>query len=66
MGVDIQAVWGVVVEVLPTIELSNNSQEGWVALGDYSFPADTATISLSNETKLRAIFADAIKLVKID
>ena len=50
----------------PTIELSNNSQVGWVALGDYSFPADTATISLSNETKLRAIFADAIKLVKID
>ena len=50
----------------PTIELSKNSQAGWTALGDYSFSADTVTISLSNETKLRAIFADAIKLVKMD
>jgi hypothetical protein len=46
--------------------LNRDSPDGWTALGDYSFAADTVTISLSNETKLRAIFADAIKLVKMD
>jgi hypothetical protein len=50
----------------PTIELNKQSPAGWTALGDYSFASDTITISLSNETKLRAIFADAIKLVKMD
>ncbi|MCR9288606.1 MAG: hypothetical protein NXI23_14620 [Bacteroidetes bacterium] len=50
----------------PKIELNRDSPDGWTALGDYSFAADTVTISLSNETKLRAIFADAIKLVKMD
>lgn len=50
----------------PTIELSKNSPTGWNALGDYTFSSDTITISLSNETKLRAVFADAIKLVKMD
>lgn len=50
----------------PKIELSKRSPVGWTALGDYSFSSDTVTISLSNETKLSAIFADAIKLVKID
>ncbi len=50
----------------PTIEINKNSQPGWTALGDYTFSSDTITIALSNETKLRAIFADAIKLVKMD
>ena len=50
----------------PRIELSNQSPDGWTALGEYSFSSDTITISLSNETKLRAVFADAIKLVKVD
>lgn len=50
----------------PTIDLDKDSPAGWIALGDYTFPADTITISLSNETKLRAVFADAIKLVKMD
>ena len=50
----------------PKIELNRDSPAGWTALGDYSFSADTVTISLSNETKLRAVFADAIKLVKMD
>lgn len=50
----------------PTIELSNKSPAGWTPLGDYTFSSDTITISLSNETKLRAVFADAIKLVKMD
>lgn len=48
----------------PTIELTRESREGWTSLGDYHFPADTITITLSNESKLQAIFADAIKLVK--
>ncbi len=50
----------------PTIELSRQSPAGWTSLGDYTFSSDTITISLTNETKLRAIFADAIKLVKMD
>ena len=50
----------------PTIELSKQSPSGWTALGDYSFSSDTITISLTNESKLRAIFADAIKMVKMD
>ncbi|MCB0632026.1 MAG: hypothetical protein KDD15_19905, partial [Lewinella sp.] len=50
----------------PTIELTRSSPEGWTALGDYAFAADTLTITLSNETRLRAVFADAIKLVKMD
>lgn len=50
----------------PTIELGHNSPGGWTSLGDYYFPSDTVTISLSNESRLRAIFADAVKLVKMD
>jgi len=50
----------------PTIEVSAKSQAGWTALGDYTFSSDTISISLTNETKLQAIFADAIKLVKMD
>ncbi len=50
----------------PSIELSHQSPGGWNSLGDYVFTADTATITLSNESRLRAIFADAIKLVKMD
>ena len=50
----------------PTIELSKQSPDGWTSLGDYEFAADTITITLSNETKLRAVFADAVKLVRMD
>ena len=50
----------------PTIEISKQSPGGWTSLGDYEFAADTITISLSNETRLRAVFADAVKLVKMD
>ncbi|PHN05181.1 hypothetical protein CRP01_16815 [Flavilitoribacter nigricans DSM 23189 = NBRC 102662] len=50
----------------PSIELTRESREGWVSLGDYNFPADTITITLSNESRLQAIFADAVKLVKRD
>jgi hypothetical protein len=48
----------------PTIELSRESREGWISLGDYVFPADTVTITLTNESRLQAIFADAVKLVR--
>ncbi|MEO1259812.1 MAG: hypothetical protein AAFZ15_13550 [Bacteroidota bacterium] len=50
----------------PTIELSQQTPSGWTSLGDYEFAADTITISLTNETKLRAVFADAVKLVRMD
>lgn len=50
----------------PTIELTRDSRDGWTSLGDYNFPADTITITLSNESRLQAIFADAVKLVKRD
>ena len=45
----------------PTIELNKQSPAGWTALGDYSFSSDTITISLSNETKLRAIHQKKIQ-----
>lgn len=50
----------------PTVELHRDTPEGWTSLGDYSFAADTLTVSLSNETRLRAVFADAVKLVRMD
>jgi hypothetical protein len=50
----------------PTLELTGNTTDGWASIGDYAFAADTITITLSNESRLRAIFADAIKLVKMD
>jgi len=50
----------------PTIELSHQTPGGWTSLGDYVFLSDTITITLSNESRLRAVFADAIKLVKMD
>ncbi len=49
-----------------TIEVSKQTPAGWTPLGDYTFSSDTVTISLTNKTKLKAIFADAIKLVKMD
>lgn len=36
----------------------------WVEVGTYHFASDSAKIELSNLTKARMIFADAIKLVK--
>lgn len=50
----------------PTIELSQQTPGGWTSLGDYAFSSDTITISLSNESRLRAVFADAVKLVRMD
>ena len=39
-------------------------ESGWVELGSYHFSADVARIELTNESKARTVFADAIKLVK--
>jgi hypothetical protein len=50
----------------PTIELNKQTPGGWTSLGDYVFASDTITITLNNESKLRAVFADAIKLVRMD
>ena len=50
----------------PTIELTKQTPAGWTSLGDYVFRSDTITITLSNESKLRAVFADAVKLVRMD
>lgn len=50
----------------PTIELSREAPDGWTSLGDYVFASDTITITLSNESRLRAVFADAVKLVRMD
>lgn len=50
----------------PSIELTRETPGGWTSLGDYAFAADTTTITLSNESRLQAIFADAVKLVKMD
>lgn len=50
----------------PNIELKGDSPGGWISLGDYEFTADTITITLSNESRLRAVFADAVKLVRMD
>ncbi|MEI7423357.1 MAG: hypothetical protein WCK18_14735 [Prolixibacteraceae bacterium] len=36
----------------------------WVEVGTYHFSSDSARIELSNNTKAKMIFADAIKLVK--
>jgi hypothetical protein len=42
-----------------------NAEEGWNHLGSYYFHPDTAKIELSNNSQLRFIFADAIKLVEL-
>ena len=36
----------------------------WVEMGTYHFSSDSARIELTNNTKARTIYADAIKLVK--
>ena len=43
---------------------NNNAEAGWNNLGTYYFTSDTALIELSNKSKLRMVFADAVKLVE--
>lgn len=40
------------------------SEEGWSILGTYFFSEDTVQVVLSNNTTLRAVTADAVKIVK--
>jgi len=42
----------------------NKPEEGWNKLGTFHFPADTATVELSNNTEGARVFADAIKWVR--
>ena len=44
--------------------LDKDMDEGWNKIGTYHFPADTASVTLTNETNGRRVFADAIKWVK--
>lgn len=42
----------------------NRPEEGWNKIGTFHFPADTATVELSNNTEGRRVIADAIKWVR--
>lgn len=42
----------------------DNRESTWVEMGSYHFSSDTARIELTNDTKARTIYADAIKLIK--
>ncbi len=42
----------------------NSAETGWNSLGSYYFSAENAKVELSNQSALRMVIADAIKLVK--
>jgi hypothetical protein len=42
----------------------NKADNGWKQLGVYYFNADTVSITLTNEYKLKTVYADAVKFVK--
>ena len=42
----------------------NSPEDGWNRLGSFHFPADTAVVTLTNETDGRRIIADAVKWVR--
>lgn len=42
-----------------------SAEEGWNNLGSYYFSPDTALIELTNESEIRIVFADAVKLIKL-
>jgi hypothetical protein len=41
-----------------------SSEEGWSILGTYFFSKDTVEVVLSDDSKLRSITADAVKIVR--
>lgn len=41
-----------------------DNDSGWMEIGSYHLSPDTVKIELSNLSKAKTIFADAIKLVK--
>ncbi len=42
----------------------NDPEDGWNRLGSFHFPADSATVRLSNQTDGRRVIADAVKWVR--
>ena len=42
----------------------NDPEDGWNLLGSFHLPADTVSVSLSNQTDGRRVLADAVKFVK--
>lgn len=42
----------------------NDPEDGWNRLGSFHFPADSATIRLTNQTDERRVIADAVKWVR--
>ena len=42
----------------------SNPEEGWNKLGTFHFPADKATVELSNKTNGQRVIADAVKWVR--
>ncbi len=42
----------------------NDPEEGWNRLGTFHFPADTASVELSNDTNGKRVVADAVKWVR--
>jgi ABC-type transport system involved in multi-copper enzyme maturation permease subunit len=42
----------------------SKAKNGWEQLGVYYFDSDTVSVTLSNESKVRFMFADAVKIVK--
>ncbi len=42
----------------------NSPEDGWNRIGSFHFPADSAVVTLSNETDGRRVIADAVKWVK--
>jgi len=43
----------------------NNSDAGWNHLGSFYFSSDTALVELSNESEMKMVFADAVKIVEL-
>jgi hypothetical protein len=41
----------------------DNIEDGWNRLGSFHFPADTASITLTNQTHGNRVIADAVKWV---
>ncbi len=44
---------------------TRSAEEGWNHLGSFYFSPDTALIELSNKSKLKVLFADAVKIIKL-
>jgi hypothetical protein len=43
-----------------------NKESGWMEIGSYHLSPDTVKIELSNLSKANTIYADAVKLIKVN